>query len=211
MISKPAPRSIKDFKLIGILGKAGSGKDTTAAYLCNNFDAYRSAYWCKKVALADKVKDVVAAVFNLNAVVYAARQLKEQPIPELDNYSYRTLTQLVGTECFRTVFGEWVWVSALHAKLTDMYWVGEAVVVSDIRFDNEVQWILEQDGIIVYLNRPDAQPVAAHSSEQIPTLQYCQDAVSAYGGAVVYVENNGSLQDLYAAIEKQVVPLLKPV
>lgn len=204
MISKPAPRSLTRYKLVGILGKAGSGKDTVAAYLCTGEDV-----WCMQAALADKVKEVVKTVFDLEAVLYADRAMKELPIPELDGYSYRKLAQLVGTECFRSVFGIWIWVSALHKRLLETHWVGEAVVISDIRYQNEVQWILEQDGIIVYLDRPDAQPVAAHSSEQIPTLQYCHDAVDTYGGAVVYVENNGSLHDLYAAIEKQVVPLLK--
>jgi hypothetical protein len=108
------------------------------------------------------------------------------------------------------VFGEWVWVARLHSELVNSAWIGEAVLVTDVRFANELRWIAEQEGVIIYIQRDDAPVIATHSSEDIPTLEYCQLLVEQYGGSLVCIENNSSLDDLAQAIKKQVVPLLQP-
>lgn len=205
MIQKPAPNSLK-YKVVGICGKAGSGKDTIAEYLDRR--SPQDELWVHKFALADLVKDVASHVFDVDRKLFDNREFKERELTSLPNYSPRKLAQLVGTDCFRDVFGIWVWVAALHRKLQNIQLVSDAVIITDIRFQSEMQWILEQDGILVRVERDAAPVINSHISEMIPPISFCQNAVEAYGGSLVVIENNGSLVDLHQAIEKQLVPLL---
>lgn len=219
MIPKPQAHEIKRFTLVGVCGVAGSGKNTVGDIL--DSAEVRQRVWAVQCSLAAAVKDVVCNVFDLPAYVFTDRAMKEETIQKLGHYSPRTLAQLVGTECFRGVFGEWVWVHHLHNQILNKYAIQDAVVVTDIRFKNEVQWVLEQEGVLVYVDRPNVAPVASpmlavtneltHASERIPTLEDCQQMVDTYGGTVVYIKNDGSLLELKQAVIKQVVPLLEPV
>lgn len=207
MIQKPKAGELTSFKLVGMCGKAGSGKDTVADYLCHS----HPALWFMRVSLAAKVKEVARLVFDISNHHFNNRRLKEKPLPEVSNYSPRHLAQLVGTECFRAVFGEWVWVDVLHRQLSASGFVGEVVLVTDVRYTNEMQWVLEQGGILVYLEREQEQVISGvvrHSSEQIATIEECQQLVQLYGGSLVVIQNNGSIKELHDAIQKQLVPLL---
>lgn len=207
-VPKPAPASLHGFRLVGICGKAGVGKDTVANILSRMKHSDR--LWVHTEALADDVKAVASIVFSVDYDDFFNREVKENPIQAIGGYSPRRLSQLVGTDCFRQVFGVWVWVAALHRRLQHARLVADAVVVTDVRFASEVQWILEQDGVLVYLTRDAAAPVAAHASEQVPSLQLVQNMCEQYGGSVVVIENNGSMEELASAIDKQLVPLLVP-
>lgn len=208
-VRKPEPRSLKGFKLVGVVGKARTGKDTLGAYLKGKrFLPHRDLY-ATTAALADGVKAVASKAFDIPLNYFYEHELKDAPFDD-EEFSPRQIAQYVGTESFRDVFGEWVWVKRLHTELQSGFNVNDAVVVTDVRFANEVQWICEQDGIVVYLEREDAPQVSAHSSENIPSLEDCQYMEEQYGGDLVHIPNNRSKQDFYAEIEARLVPLLMP-
>lgn len=207
-IPKPAPKSLGNFVLVGLVGKARSGKDTVADYLVAKRGDEFKELWADKVALADAVKKTASYVFDV-ALENFYNGEKEQ-IQSHVNASPRQLAQFLGTESFRDIFGEWVWVAYLHRKIRNSLTVADAVVVTDMRFENEVRWICEQGGIVVYIEREAAPEVSAHSSENIPSYETVEDLVVTYGGSCIYVSNNGSIQDLYATIEARLVPLLLP-
>lgn len=210
-IPAPPPMSLP-YILIGVMGKARTGKDTVANYLSRHYENDDSQPWVKRLALADMVKDVAFRVFNLPKDIFYTDSYKELPIKDFGNdlLTPRKLAQLVGTEGFREVFGGQVWISSLHHRIANSGYVGEAVVVPDIRFPEEAEWVARQGGILIYLERDDAAEVSAHSSEDL--MSYAETILHLQGvpteWTAVHIENNGSVQELYDKIEKQVVPLL---
>ena len=142
-------------RLIGLTGKARSGKDTTAYILEQEHRFARHSF-------AFSLKQACKNIFGLSeSQVNGA--LKE----EYDSYwekSPRQIMQLVGTECLRVNFGETIWLQSLE-KRVNLNPEQEFVVVSDVRFDNEAKWIRENGGVVWEIRRQDITEVSPHSSE----------------------------------------------
>ena len=131
--------------IIGLVGKAKSGKDTVADYLVQNFDF-------KKVAFADDLKRLCVDMFNLTDEQVNTQEGKAT-IDTRYNLTPRELLQMVGTDWFRSVY-PMIWVDRLATKLraagpNDNY------VVTDIRFANEMAVIQQLGGYNVKLIRLD--------------------------------------------------------
>ena len=90
----------------------------------------------------------------------------------LQESSARTLTprrilQVVGTDIFRAWDSE-CWVKALDAQIVHL----DNVVVTDVRFPNEVDYIHKRGGIVIRIVRPDTdKPAPEHVSEDVGALQ----------------------------------------
>lgn len=145
-------------RLIGIAGKAGSGKDTVAAHLVDNYSFTR-------YALAAPIKKAMCAAFSLPEHVFEDRELKEKPLDWL-GFSPRRLAQLFGTEFGRKIVGDDVWLRVAQRNIDWLRATGGGdVVVSDVRYNNEAEWIRRNCGEVWVVDRPDTAPVASHSSE----------------------------------------------
>lgn len=118
--------------LIGICGKAGSGKDTIGDYLVKD-------YAFKKIALADPIKRLVKDVFALDDHEVYDRVAREQPLRRWPKWSVRTLLQFIGTELFREKIDDAVWVKSLWYKIQDDK--ESNYVVTDCRFPNELNYL----------------------------------------------------------------------
>ena len=109
-------------------------------------------------------------------------------IEEVD-YTYRSLLQVLGTEAGRETIHPNIWVNSLMSKRTPTSnWL-----ITDVRFENEAQAILDRGGVLLRVNRPDkksSKDVANHSSET---------ALDDYEFENVIV-NDGSLKDLYSKV-----------
>ena len=119
---------------IGLIGLAGSGKDT----------------------VADMLRDI-----GYNKVSFAA-ELKRTCLDlcwdEKKDAKGRKLLQDVGM-AFRG-YNNNTWVNAVHKKLERKY----ANVFSDVRFDNEAKYIKDNlQGIIVRIVRPSLEMTEVHS------------------------------------------------
>lgn len=112
-------------KLIGITGKAGSGKSTTAQLLT---DVCSERFLIvQRVAFADALKQT-------------CRDMGWNGVKDAKG---RRLLQLIGTEAGRRCIGEDVWINKVVLGKADV------VIIEDCRFDNEVAWVREQGGIIL--------------------------------------------------------------
>lgn len=132
--------------LIGLTGRAGAGKSTVAEYLANewSFDHF---------ALADPIRAMLAALFDDAGVPDAflvERYLKEQP--STLGFSYRHLAQTLGTEWGRSLAPDF-WLRIADAKLAEARRQGAHVVISDVRFRNEADWLRERGGVVVCVLR----------------------------------------------------------
>lgn len=166
--------------LIGITGKAGSGKDTVADWLWER-------HGFLKLAFADPLKLAAEAIFGLPRAVFHDRGKKEAVHPYWGK-SPRELLQLLGTEATKPVFGEDIWLKRWLISYS-MFKDTDPCVVPDVRFDLEAQYLRNIGGVILHLNRDAAGLVGStsnHASEQGVT-----PLPGDFG-----IDNNGSLKDL---------------
>lgn len=142
-------------QMIAFCGFAGSGKNTAANYITHSHTP------AMRLAFADALKDAVAAVFQWDRALLegdtdASRHWRETVEPHwsaaLDRkITPRRILQEIGTDVFRQHFHHNIWLLALEARLQpDMLHV-----ITDARFKNEMQWISNHGGTIVWVYRPD--------------------------------------------------------
>ncbi len=145
--------------LIGLSGLARVGKDTAAQHLVNHhgFQSY---------AFADPLRDGLMHILNLSPCDFEGEQ-KEQALPWLGR-SPRELMQSLGTEWGRKSVHPELWL-LLAAQNLDLlartHDTARGFVVSDIRFENEAEFIRRRGGVVVHISRDSAAPVNAHASE----------------------------------------------
>jgi hypothetical protein len=137
--------------IVGIVGFIGSGKGTVGDILVNE-------YGYQKMAFADPVKDATAAIFGwprhlLEGDTEDSRAFREAVDPYWSQkFGYpvtpRWALQKVGTEAGRDVFHQNLWVDGLERRINS-----DKVIISDVRFPNEIQKIREIGGHIVRVVR----------------------------------------------------------
>lgn len=167
--------------LIGITGLAGTGKDTVRGML---EDAGYTGF-----AFADPIRMMLRELLisnNISDSYMDCREFKEDIIPEL-GVSYRQMAQTLGTEWGRSLQPDF-WLrlatSYLHGQMDAG---GQQFCISDVRFENEAQWVRNHGGVVWRIERPGTEPVRSHASEQ------GVDAITAQ----LTIFNVGNLGDLY--------------
>ena len=140
--------------IIGFVGFIGSGKDTAADYLVN-FHGFR------RDSFANTLKDAVACVFGwdrtlLEGRTKEAREWREQVDTwwaerlNMPNLTPRLMLQLWGTEVCRNGFHDDIWIASLENKMRK---TTDNIVISDVRFPNEIKAIHNAGGIVVRIKR----------------------------------------------------------
>ena len=162
-------------KLIGIHGHAGAGKDTVADYLCESY------YHTYAESFASPLKDAAASAFGVSRHMFDTQDGKATVLP-FWNVSPRQIAQFMGTEMFRETLaklmpdiGSDFWVKRMAGLLSNslpdsqaVYNSEDVVVIPDVRFQNEYDFIVENNGIIIHLTRPGADGnigIPGHASE----------------------------------------------
>lgn len=171
-------------KLIGLTGKARAGKDTIANHLWLD-------HLYVKLSFAHPLKTAVGTIFGLTREQTWEDELKEVVVPYW-GLTPRQMLQKMGTEAIRNTFGGDVWVKRL-ALSYDAVRNTDNVVISDVRFHEEAQYIRSQGGVIVEVVRNTAGldgVEAGHVSE------------SGIGSPADFtVENNSTKEALYGEID----------
>ena len=144
-------------RLIGITGKAGSGKDTMKEMILELRPEYE-AY-----SFARKLKDTAEFMFGWTQEQIEDREFKEAIDPEW-GFSPRRAMQLLGTE-FGRALREDLWLLFATKKLREVTAQGKGLILADVRFENEASWIRDNDGILIHIEAPLAKEVNLHSSE----------------------------------------------
>jgi len=146
--------------LVGLTGRAGSGKDTAAAYMEDQY-AFRA------IGFADPLVDMLGALIehvDVDGAWLVERALKEMPMRVIGR-SYRELAQTLGTEWGRALDADF-WIKIAAYRVQQIHQLGDNVVITDVRFANEAAWVRQMGGHLVQLLRDDAAPVRMHVSEQ---------------------------------------------
>lgn len=139
--------------IIGFVGLIGAGKDTAADYLVN-FHGFR------RDSFANTLKDAVANVFGwdrtlLEGRTKEAREWREQPDEWWSNRLGKNITprwvlQYWGTEVCRHGFHDDIWIASLENKMRK---TGDNIVISDVRFPNEIAAIHNAGGKVIRIKR----------------------------------------------------------
>lgn len=193
--------------IIGISGKAQSGKDTVGsmiAYLkrANNptFQDYKSVSYVSKEGcynwlwkhryFALPLKECISNILNCDIGDLNNQIFKESKISWLDNITVRDLLQKFGTGIRESVDPNF-WVKTLFKDYNPDF---ENWIITDVRFKSEAKAIKDKGGILIRVNKPSAG-AGSHISEI---------DLDDYDGFDFIIENIGSLEDLYNKVSNYV-------
>jgi hypothetical protein len=199
--------------IIGVCGFIGCGKDTVADYLVN-FHEYR------RESFADSLKDSVAAVFGwdrtmLEGRTKESREWREQVDKwwaerlDMPTLTPRWVLQYWGTEVCRKTFHDDIWIASIENKLRQSK---DNIVISDVRFPNEIKAIKNLGGKIIWVTRGglpewynDALKAAQGSNPNINEMKKRNIHSSEWAWVDTdfdhVIANDNSIDDLYTNVK----------
>ena len=164
--------------IIGLVGFIGSGKGTVGDIL--------ETQGFSKDSFAKPLKDACSIMFGwpremLEGDTEVSRKWREEPDSfwsEKFGYTFtpRLALQLMGTEAGRNVFHQDVWVISLLNRAK-----GKDVVVTDVRFKNEINYIQQNGGVIVRVRR----------GEEPEWYKLAEDAAAGFSSAIMGMKDKG--------------------
>ena len=161
-------------KILGIAGRAGSGKDTIGDYLVKK-------YGWEKMSFASALKDITSILFGWDRDMLAGetpenRKLREEKDEYWskvfnDTITPRRMLQILGTNILRKHLGENIWVDVLKRKLINS---DKNIVITDVRFPNEIDMIRNLGGEMVRVERGEL-PSWFRELEKLQTVDSIYD------------------------------------
>jgi hypothetical protein len=193
--------------ILGIAGLINSGKDTVAQYLVDQHNYTRQSW-------AGSVKDAVASIFGwdrslLEGHTEQSRMWRETVDPwwarrlNIPQLSPRYVLRHFATDLLRDNFHQDIWIASLEHKLVSSR--GD-VVISDCRFQNELDTIRRLGGVCIRVVRDSDPPWVELARNDFNKFREAYPQIhpseySSVGLCYDYVlENNGTLEQLYSNI-----------
>jgi|SRR5690606_22968516 len=141
--------------IVGLLGFINSGKGTVASQLVSEYNFRQDSF-------ATGLKDACSVIFDwprhlLEGDTKESREWREIVDPwwseklNMPNFSPRLALQVIGTDALRNNFHEDIWFLTLENRIRKN--PNQHVVISDVRFPNEIKFIQEKGGKLVRINR----------------------------------------------------------
>jgi hypothetical protein len=217
--------------IIGFVGLIGAGKDTAADYLVNTHGFRRDSF-------ANTLKDAVAHVFGwdrtlLEGRTKEAREWREQVDPwwsarlNMPTLTPRWVLQYWGTDVLRINFHDDIWIASLENKMRK---TRDNIVISDVRFPNEIKAIHNAGGQVIRVKRgddpvwfdaatsynrgPNGNSTWSLSKMKLENMKIHASEYSWVGGKIDdTVFNNSSVDDLFGQLKNLVedLPVAKAV
>lgn len=179
--------------IIGLVGFIGAGKGTVGDILVRDHGYHRFAF-------ADALKDATATIFTwprglLEGDSVASRNFREQVDPWWSNklgyeVTPRLMLQKMGTEACRAGIADNIWIAALEKRMAGY----QDVVISDVRFPNEIDFVRSVGGVIIRVKRGE-DPTPEELSKMHISETAWNDVVPD-----VTVTNGGTVDDLKVAV-----------
>ena len=180
--------------IIGILGKKRHGKDTMADYLVEKYGMY-------KVTLSGVLKGICKELF-----MFTDEQLYGDLKEELDSrwgISPRRAMQFIGTDVMREYATQKLfphmngnyWLKRTEAEIEKLRMEHEKnidIIVADLRFQNEVDWVNNLGGVVIKIERPSVINKDEHISEKdIDNINHYKH----------FILNDTNVKDYYTKID----------
>lgn len=205
--------------IIAFCGFIGSGKDTAANYLVDNYNFEKDSF-------AKTLKDLLSVLFNWNRTLLEGSTEESRAWRNqvdswwsdklgIDNFTPRWAMQHIGTDVFRNHFHTDIWVTTLENRLEKS---NKDIVISDVRFKNEMNVVKRLGGKIIKVSRGnnpewynDALLANIGNKDSLELLNKKQIHPSEWSWVNELIDfeihNNGSIDDLYLKIKSQVLNL----
>ena len=157
--------------VIGLSGKIRSGKSRVAKIFKKVLE--KEGKTCEIKSFASPIYEIVSELYRTD-VEQVKKDKRDNLIVLMNNNrynggagsdffesSYREILQKIGTTA-RDRADEDIWVNALfgydNEKVKgDFTWTSDYWIIDDVRFPNEAKRILECNGKLIRINRPDAE------------------------------------------------------
>ncbi|WP_406161002.1 hypothetical protein [Streptomyces canus] len=173
---------------IGIIGRARVGKDTAGKWLVDGRGYRRIGFADALKAAALKVDPIVGvddegAAFHLSEVIRLLGWEEAKEAAEV-----RRFLQELGS-AMRTVDPE-IWIRPVLAEAIEANDASVPVVVTDVRYPNEVESLRRAGFYLLYINRPG-----------VPQLDHESENSLGPEDADYHIFNGGSLDKLRSDVE----------
>lgn len=182
--------------LIGLGGLKESGKDTVADILATAADVM-------KMGMSDVL---AAALYVLNPIIEdtnGGRFVRYQGLVDAVGYTeaktipeVRRLLQLLGTEVGRNLIHPDVWITATRARIEAEMRRGTSVILTGVRYPNELWLVRDMNGVSVHVSRPDSPFTAEVRAKASKQESHTSETSLAASDFDVTLTNDGSLSDL---------------
>lgn len=208
--------------IIGFVGFIGSGKDTAADYLVN-FHGFR------RDSFASSLKDAISVIFSWDRTLMEGRTKESREWRErvdtwwadrlnIPNLTPRWVMQYWGTEVCRHGFHDDIWIASVENRMRK---TTDNIVISDVRFPNEIMAIHKSGGKVVRIKRgsdpewyQDAVNVNsgpsnmtwAISKSRLEELKIHASETSWVGGDIDYtIYNDSTIDNMFSQLEELVI------
>lgn len=175
--------------LIGLTGKARSGKDTVGDFIKGDMSA-RGYDTVLHYSFAAPLKQGLQTMFGWTED-HTDGDLKEA-VDEHLGVTPRFAMQSLGTDWARNMINQNTWVIIAKKRISEAWRRGEHVLITDVRFDNEAQAIRELGGVVIHIERP--------GQEEIQSNQHASEAGVTYKVGDLMLINDKGLKDLQAKV-----------
>lgn len=170
--------------IIGLVGFIGSGKDTVADILLGK-DGVKDSF-------AAPLKDVCASIFGWPRHLMEGNSVESRDFRDtpdmfwsrklgIANFTPRLALTMIGTDTLREFFHKDIWINSLEYRMRCAEHDPRTIVISDARFQNELDLIRRLNGKIIWVRRgelPEWYDIAVDAnsgnavSKRIMTTRY---------------------------------------
>lgn len=129
-------------KIIAIAGNARSGKDTLGKYISEILNEHKISTSLNSFAkaLKSEVDELLKQTIGISAFTENSNEKK----------IIRDFLVFWGSD-FRRKLNENVWIDELRKTYDNK----SVLIITDLRFENELKWVRDNNGILLYISRVD--------------------------------------------------------
>lgn len=163
--------------ILGFAGAARAGKDTCGGQVIPNTQS------AIRIAFADRLKKEVCDALGITLDELTHKKEILRPLLVEWGRARRTLQQDY-------------WIEMLRQSYEDGPTQFKHLVITDVRYRNEGEWITKQGGIVAYVSRPGYPPCNA---EERQSLRELRDFMmhEAPQNQIRWIENSTKIEDLF--------------
>ncbi len=192
--------------IIAFCGLAQSGKSTAVRAVRQFLKANAPNAAVHELSFAEPLKETYRAITG-EAFLDVA-EYKNAPSAMFEGLTNRQVIQKIGTDALRNSFDKRIWIKCLQKKVEGIAQNGHEsyILISDLRFANEADWVIRNNGIVVQIQRKGVVS-DGHESENT-TVVYGSDKTVLVPGHII--KNDGTLEELYEKINNLCWAVLMP-
>jgi hypothetical protein len=185
------PKSTKPKTLIiGVAGKAGSGKDLVADYLAHELNKIHGLWG--RYSMATPVKEMLKIGFDLDD--------KDTRTETIFGITYRHFIQTLGTEWGRGCINNDIWVKTAKLRMKNKF-----TIISDIRFNNEAD-MCRDNGMIIHIRRPASKRDNSLTKSELSHSS--EDPIDSKPGDIHILNDYKTVAELEAAVTDSLLSIV---